>query len=90
MTIVMMRITMKTMMKALRAHCTKNMWGILPFSEAPKIKKVNGALTKYLDRMLFAEVGLPPHAEWASKVFQRQLSGAQRSFMNVTMTHFLH
>ena len=77
----------RTIRKSIDKHLLDNMWGVAPYLDAGKKKKVEKFLKKAYDATLFTSLSLPD-ADWAKKVFGMEYFGMKEYFVNIGATPF--
>ena len=77
----------KAARKSLKLHLHSNPWGLFPFLDESKVKKIDKILAKGYDGMLLSCLPLPNHLDWTQKVFAREAFGMSSNFLNIGINH---
>ena len=79
----------KQLQKELASTLKHHDWGTSSYSDTKKTKKVMKILQDAFDPCLFSQLALPAHDShpWTAKVYELQLMGMPRFWINVGATH---
>ena len=72
--------------KGLEKHCETSSWGVTPYIDDAKGKKVIRVLKEHFDHMCFSRHPLPK-IEWCKKIYVTELYMTASNFVQTLMTH---